>query len=144
MENLAIVVDSLGRANKALRAVIEKGANEVGQLKQFEDKFRDTEQKFARFKEFVVKNDKQADTLKSRLDQDVSFHRQNAESLKRQIDYLKRAIEDQSAENEKLMNDLKVDIERLHKLKHNSDRLNTYVNTKSPQLFIQRLQNDLE
>ena len=143
VENLAKVVNSLTEANKALRKVIERGANEVGQLERFEDKFRDTRDKFRHFTEFVQKNNRQTELLKARLDQDINLHRQSADSLRRQIEILRRAIDERASENDKLHHEYKINIEKLHELRKNSDQ-SSVVKANSSQLFLQRLQNELE
>jgi septal ring factor EnvC (AmiA/AmiB activator) len=143
--DLAIVLNSLNEANKALRRVIERGSNEVGQLEKLEDKFRETNKKFCHFKEFAHKSSKQADMLKSRLNQDIVYHRQSADSLKRQIDHLRRAIEEQTEENSRLSNEYKTNVEKHYELKKNNDLSATIGKTSSPQSFIiRRLQDELE
>lgn len=141
IEDLKIVVNSFGDARKALRRVIERGTGEVKQLGDFEAKLRETGDKFFHFKEFVQKNNKQAEILKSRLNQEIHHHRQNAESLKRQIEQLRYAIGEQTSVNDRLGDKYKINIEKLHELRRNSDQ--TINKTKSPE-FIQRLQNELE
>ena len=143
IERLAIVVKSLTEANKALREIIKRGTGEVGQLEKFEDRFRDVGVEMDRFREIVQKDNKQAELLKSRLDQDIDQKRRYAESLRSEIEHSKREIDDLTIENERLVHETEASIKRLHDLKKNSDRISN-IKTKSPQLFIQRLQNELE
>jgi predicted RNase H-like nuclease (RuvC/YqgF family) len=141
-KDLAIVLNSVNEANKALRRVIEKRSNEVGKLEKLEDKFRETNINFCRFKEFVHKSNKQAEMLKSRLDQDIAYHRQNAESLRRQIDHLRRAIDEQTSENSILDHEYKTNVDKHYELKKSD--LSSTIKTNSPQPFIDRLKNEFK
>lgn len=106
MENFKVLVDSLTRANKALRDVIEEGADEVGQLEKFEDRFKSTKEHFFQFKQIVIRNNHQADEVILSLEQTLLDKRRNADDLARQVAKLKHAINEQNAENQKLQRDI--------------------------------------
>jgi SMC interacting uncharacterized protein involved in chromosome segregation len=141
-ENLAIVVNSLREANKALRRVIHNEATGVGQVEKLEDKFIETCDKFNQFKKCVQKNDEQAEILKSRLERDIDRQREHAESLKRQIDHLKRSIDDRTIENNKLNHEYTIAIDKYRELKKTSDHQLSTTITWSPSPFIQRIHNE--
>ena len=117
MQNWANGIEHMTNANKEIRALIKQGADEVGQLEQFEERFRVARERFFQFKEMVLKNDRQAEELITQLNQSLLEHRQTAENSKRQIVCLRKSIEQQKAENQKLESDLEDHIVKFQKLR---------------------------
>lgn len=142
MEELAVAIEGITKANNAFRDLIERGADEVGQLEKFEKRFKTTKDKFQQFKDMTRKIESQSDELIACLNQSLLEHRQRAEDSRRQIVSLKHSIEQQNTENQRLEHELTDNVERLHKLQ-NSDHLNVYHMNKPPTTIIERLRDDV-
>lgn len=146
VEELATVVRSLTEANEALRRVIEEGASDQDLLEKFEDGFLDVKARFEQaFMEKALEHIKKGEELKMRIDGEIQLKRNQAESLKRQIDELDREIDRQTDLSVRLKHDTDVGAKRLHDLQQRSiEQPSSCLKPKSPQIFIQRLQNELE
>lgn len=145
MEN---VVKSLNEHNKGLRKLIERGADEVGQLEQFEDKFRTFKKNFEDFRKMVIKKEERSDELQIRLNKKYEDDCRVAEEIKCQISNLRHEIEEQDLANEKIHLKLKDNIEKFHKLNSViSDHTDSSVFVGCFQMesspFIERLRQDL-
>lgn len=145
MEDLAKIIEIRTQEIKHWRNMIDKHADGDNQLKQFENLFGDTKEKFLRFKDLIMKNHETADILEAKLNKTLAERSKIINTLNSDIHNLKRSIEKQTEENERLERELKEDAERFHKLKHTSDHSHAFLNsslTVSSGRFIQRLHND--
>jgi len=154
-EDLAKIVELKICEIKHWRNMIDKHADGDNQLKEFENLFTETKEKFVKFKDMTVKNRDTADILENKLNKNIAERRKTIDSLNNDILALKKSIEKQTMENEHLERELKDYAERFHKLKHTIDQMSTYSNNinhntsnnssinNSGGGIIQRLRNDL-
>lgn len=147
-DKLATVIQSLTSARTSLCDLIQTRADEVGRLERFEEQLRPVYEKLDQFGGMATKHDKQACELEVKLSQELSRHRIISEDLKNQIANLRKLVERQSVENEKLEHELKDNVERMsiQRPKFSADNSIAYANTPdikgSP--FVQRLCHDLK
>ena len=132
MENVA---KSLSNANKGLRKLIERGADEFGQLELFEDQFQRVKEKFELLKRMVLKNDKQTDELQMRLNKKLEEDCEVADKIEEQIRSLRLEIKKQNIANEKIQSELNDNVEKFHKLTSGiSDHTNSSILSNSFQM----------
>lgn len=144
VDDLSKIVELKTQEIKYWRSLIDRHAEGHNQLKQFQSLFNDTEKKFDRFKKMISKNNDTADILETKLNRTLADRSKNIDNLRNDILNLKRSIENQTAENEKLEKELKEDAEKLGKLKCTEGLSNLHLNSSSSTTethdpFIQRL-----
>lgn len=145
MDKLNSFVQSMASANEALREAIELRADGVGRMEHFEELFLKTKDNFLRYRQKVIEYESEAEDLQKKFSSVLQRQNKEAEDLRRQLVSLSRTIEEQESENKRLEDDLKGHVERLQKLKYQSESSNAYANASLNMTgpFIHHLCNDL-
>lgn len=138
-DKLAVFINSITSANQALRDSIQVQDDESGRLDRFVISFRLLSDKFSRLKELDMKHHKKAEDLHLLWQRELNERHLTKEKLSKQVAHLRRAIEEQSIENERLEKDLKENVERLHKYNNEHGSINTsgFSLVSSPNSFLQ-------
>lgn len=126
-DKLGTVVNYLTLANKSLRQIIEESKDdESGRLEEFDNHLQELGDKLEKFRLLNIKHIQRAEELRNLLQRQLDERTQTKNKLTEHIEFLKRAIVDQSLENDKLGRDLKENVEKLQKLHNNSNSIYTY------------------
>lgn len=137
-DKLGSMVNSLASVNKSLLDMLQISDNEFGRLERFEAQFKSIRDKYSQFKDKAMDHDKRANELEIRLQQELKKHRP-IEDLRHMNANLKRAIDEQRLENEKLDRDLKeIGTFNYYGNDHSSAYANAFSIISSPNQTVQR------
>lgn len=144
VDKLAIIVKSLNDANEALRQVIEEETSHLDQFEKYKHRFLDTRKEVnQKFKDQVNNLFAKGEEAKLRLYQEIELKRKQVDSLKIQVQQLVGEVEDLTKSNKELERKTTSSAKKLHDLKRIDDQ-SFRLKPKSPQIFIRRLQNELD
>ena len=146
VEDLSKIVEIKTQEIKHWRGMINRHADGDDQLKQFEKLFNDTKEKFDNFKNLALTNDETAKILEIKLNNTLSERSKAMDSLRNDIQSLRRAIDNQTAENDLLEKKLREEAEKLNKFKYTKGHSLSYFNNSQTEghAFIQRLTRELK
>lgn len=125
-QKLSITADYLEAASEALQDIVSLSDKEDVRARQFEEKYTETRNKLAQYKDVIVDQDKKASKLKIRLGQEIMKRRGEVEILKSEIVSLGERLSEQELENDRLAHELR---DKVKQYKLNLDDGNrTYAN----------------
>lgn len=116
------IIESYKSANKAWRSMIQIKDEEISRLDHFEERFLNMTDNFTNYEMLARKHDKQTDYLQVRLDEELRKQRQTENDLRLEIAQIRKSIEEQCLENEKLESNLKEKVDTLHMLKQSEEQ----------------------